>query len=58
MRAKLLSDTHGQHVFSIVLANDDDVLTVLNEFAASHHIQAAQFIAIGAFRRATLGCFD
>jgi len=58
MRAKLLSDTHGQRVFSIVLAKDDDVLTALNEFVASRHVQAAQFTAIGAFSQATLGYFD
>jgi uncharacterized protein len=58
MRAKMLNETNGQRVFSIILAKDDDALLALNEFVSSHNVRAAQFTAIGAFSSATLGYFD
>lgn len=58
MESKLLHNAAGQRTFSIVLQTGDEVLACLNEFARREQISAAQFTAIGAFSRATLGYFD
>ncbi|HZZ62018.1 MAG TPA: PPC domain-containing DNA-binding protein [Roseiarcus sp.] len=58
MRARLLHEAGGQRTFSIVLETDDEVLACLTEFAQRERLNASQFTAIGAFRRAVLGYFE
>lgn len=58
MQTKLLNDGGGQRTFSVVLATGDDVTGVLQEFATSREIGAAQITGVGAFKSATLGYFD
>lgn len=58
MKTKQLDPGPGQKTYLIVLSPDEEVLPSLNEFARTHGLGAAQFSAIGAFSRATLGYFD
>jgi predicted DNA-binding protein with PD1-like motif len=45
-------------VFAIVLDEDDEAMSCLKDFCAREDIGAAQFTAIGAFRRARISYFD
>ncbi len=42
----------------LVFDTGDEVISMLTAFAKQHHITAAHFTAIGAFRDAGLGYFD
>jgi len=58
MPAKLIHQTNGARTFAIVLSTDDEVMACMQEVIGTHEIDAAQFSAIGAFAKATLGYFD
>jgi predicted DNA-binding protein with PD1-like motif len=44
--------------FEIILSKGDDVIAGLNQFAEKNNIKIADFTAVGAFSKATLGWFD
>ncbi len=50
--------TDGQRRFVLVCDKGDDPVEELGRFARSHHVQTANFTALGAFRDVTLGYFD
>lgn len=58
MQSRLLHDADGQRTFAIVLKTGDEAIGCLQAFARRERLSAAQFTAIGAFGRATLGYFD
>jgi predicted DNA-binding protein with PD1-like motif len=58
MKARLLVEAHGQRTLAIVFDTGDDVIEGLRSCAREHHIAAASFTAIGAFRSVVLGYFD
>ena len=57
MKSKVVEDAD---VVSYVVVCDpgDEAVAVLEEFARSEQLEAAQITAIGAFERATVGWFD
>jgi predicted DNA-binding protein with PD1-like motif len=57
MRSKILNDRE-QRTFAVILDYNDEVIDCILSFARSQYIKAAQFTAIGAFSKATLGFFD
>lgn len=58
MQAKLVKDTAGEQVYSIIFYKDDEVLSGLTDFAIAHKISDAHFTAIGAVSGATLAWLD
>ncbi|MGE0714688.1 MAG: PPC domain-containing DNA-binding protein [Alphaproteobacteria bacterium] len=58
MQSRLLADNDGQRTFAVVLETGDDVMACLRAFAEKERLSAAQFTAIGAFRRAVMTYFD
>lgn len=56
MKFKLINDDRLK-TFAIVLDKGDKAMDCINSFARAHAISAAQFTAIGAFSKATLGFF-
>lgn len=58
MRHQLLSDTHGQRTFAVVLPTGDEAISCLRDFIRTNTISAAQLTGIGAFADVTLGYFD
>jgi len=58
MRSKLLDESNGQKIFSVVLQPGDGVKDALIRFANAENIMATSFTAIGAFERTTIGRFD
>jgi uncharacterized protein len=58
MRAKLLSEAHGQKTFALIFDTGDEVMKSLLTFAREQRLTGSHFTAIGAFRDATLGYFD
>jgi hypothetical protein len=58
VKTKLLNDEGGQRTFAVVFDKGDDVPRGLIEFAKKNRLTAAQFTAIGAFSRVTLGYFE
>ena len=58
MQAKLVKDTPGEQVYSIIFYKDDDVLSGLTDFAIAHKVSDAHFTAIGAVSGATLAWLD
>jgi len=58
MHHQLLSNTHGQRTFAVVLETGDEAIACLKGFIRDHNILAAQLTGIGAFADATLGYFD
>ena len=58
MRSKLIHESEGQRTFAIALAEGDEAMTCLKNFAAEHSLSAAQFTAIGAFKSAVISYFD
>jgi len=58
VKSRLLHEDDGQRTFVLVFETDDDLMALLERFAAQERLSAAQFTAIGAFRAVTLGYFD
>jgi predicted DNA-binding protein with PD1-like motif len=58
MQAKLVKDTPGEQVYSIIFYKDDEVMSGLTDFAISHKVSDAHFTAIGAVSGATLAWLD
>jgi predicted DNA-binding protein with PD1-like motif len=58
MQAKLVKDTPGEQVYSIIFYKDDDVMSGLTDFAVAHKVSDAHFTAIGAVSGATLAWLD
>lgn len=58
MPTRLLHEAGGQRIFSIVLAQGEEVMQALGDFVSRKKIAAAQISAIGAFSQAVLGYFD
>ena len=57
MKSKLLNDDK-QKTFAIILDSGDEVMESILSFAKEEKLHAAQFNAIGAFSKVTLGYFD
>jgi len=58
MDAKLLLDDRGQRTYMLVFAIGDEVVSELTDFARKEKLAGSHFMAIGAFREATLGFFN
>ena len=58
MQAKLVKDTPGEQIYSIIFYKDDDVMSGLTDFAIAHKVSDAHFTAIGAVSGATLAWLD
>ncbi|MCD0416096.1 DNA-binding protein [Rubrivivax sp. JA1024] len=58
MQHRKLHDDGGQTTWVIVLETGDEVMQCMQRFAEEQGIFAAQFSAIGAFRRVVLNYFD
>jgi predicted DNA-binding protein with PD1-like motif len=57
MKFKLLN-TGTQKTFAIIMQSGDEVMENILSFAKQEKLHAAQFSAIGAFSKVTLGYFD
>lgn len=57
MQAEKLQDGAGRTDWVLVFETGDEVMSTLEEFARSHELRAGRFVAIGAFRTATLAYF-
>ena len=57
MKAKRLDSSEAQTTWVLVFDKADSVMQTLTAFAKEHDVGAAQFTAIGAFRRVRLGYF-
>ena len=58
MQAKLVKDTPGEQVYSIIFFQDDEVMSGLTDFAIAHKVSDAHFTAIGAVSGATVAWLD
>jgi uncharacterized protein len=58
MKVRLLSESGGIKNYAIILANGDEVMSGLSDFAKQYQIKSARFTAIGAFSKATVAWFD
>ena len=58
MQTRLINQAGQQRTFVIVLDSGDEVMACLKRFVEQERVDAARFIAIGAFRSAVLGYFD
>src|SRR5277367_5164236 len=58
MQTKLVKDTPGEQVYSIIFYKDDDVMSGLTDFAIAHKVSDAHFTSIGAVSGATLAWLD
>jgi uncharacterized protein len=58
MQTKLVKDTPGEQVYSIIFYKADDVMSGLTDFAIDHKVSDAHFTAIGAVSGATLAWLD
>lgn len=58
MKSKLLFESEGQRTFALIFQTGDEVLHVLEKFAAENKLTGSHFTAIGAFSEATLAYFD
>lgn len=57
MQAKLINEG-PERTFALVFEHGDEVVCLLEQFAAEQGLKASRITAIGAFERATLGYFD
>ncbi len=57
MQAKLINDA-PERTFALVFEQGDEVVSLLERFAADQGLEASRITAIGAFADATLGYFD
>jgi predicted DNA-binding protein with PD1-like motif len=58
MRSKVLTETADGKIWLLVLESGEEVKKTLEGFATREKIEAASFIALGAFQRAMLGYFE
>ena len=58
MQARELHETNGQRTFAVIFQTGDVAMAGLQRFAADHHLTAAAFTGIGAFRDVTVAYFD
>jgi len=58
MKSKLIHEADGQRTFAIALAEGDEAMACLKDFADANRLGAAQFTAIGALKRAVISYFD
>jgi hypothetical protein len=58
MQSRLLSERDGERTFAVIFDKDDEAKDGLSRFAREHETYAAQFTAVGGFRRGVLGYFD
>jgi uncharacterized protein len=58
MKSQLLANLEVQREFALVFDSGDEVMEGIKNFLAQTHVDSAEFRAIGAFSRATLGYFD
>ena len=58
MQSRLLSEREGERTFVLIFDKGDEAKNGLTSFAREQQTFAAQFTAVGAFRRAVLGYFD
>lgn len=58
MKRKVLTETDDGKIWLLVLESGEEVKKTLEGFATREKIEAASFIALGAFQRATLGYFE
>ncbi len=58
MQAKLIKDTPGEQVYTLIFHKGDEVLSGLTDFAIEHRVADAHFTAIGAASGATLAWLD
>ena len=57
MKAKVINEV-PERTYALIFDQGDDVMPLLERFAADHGLTASRITAIGAFERATLGYFD
>lgn len=57
MHYKLLNEG-VQKTYAVIMDSGDEVMEQLLSFAKEKKLNASQFTAIGAFKKATLGYFD
>jgi predicted DNA-binding protein with PD1-like motif len=58
MTSKLLHEAGGLRTFALVFETGDSVVEGLQRFGREQQVRAAQFTAIGAFSRVTVGYFE
>ena len=58
MRSKILNADPGERTFALVFDTGEEPMGLLARFAEEHHIEAAHFTAIGAFREVVVAYFD
>jgi predicted DNA-binding protein with PD1-like motif len=58
VKTRLLYEQNGERTFAVIFDKDDEARNGLTSFAREHNANAAQFTAVGGFRRAVLGYFD
>lgn len=57
MQSKLINEA-PERTFALVFEHGDEVVSLLEQFAAEQGLEASRITAIGAFEDATLGYFD
>jgi predicted DNA-binding protein with PD1-like motif len=58
MRSKLLHEERGEKTFAVVFDKGEEVMAVMQEFAAAHAVSAATLSGVGAFSDVVLGYFQ
>ena len=58
MKFKMLGDRGGPRQWALVFDPDDEVMSVLTQFARARQLSAAHFTGIGAFAGVTVAWFD
>ena len=58
MKSKILTETKDGKIWLLVLESGEEVKKTLEGFAATNGVEAASFVALGAFERAKLGYFQ
>jgi uncharacterized protein len=58
MQIKLVKDTPGEKVYTVIFYKGDEALSGLTDFAILNNVQDAHFTAIGAVSGATLAWLD
>jgi predicted DNA-binding protein with PD1-like motif len=58
MQSKLVKDTPGEKVYTVIFSKGDEALSGLTDFAIQHKVEDAHFTAIGAVSGATLAWLD
>ncbi len=58
MKSRVLTETDDGRIWLLVLESGEAVKKTLEGFAAKTGVEAASFVALGAFERASLGYFQ